>query len=1768
MTGENWTNIAVWLLCSAFYVGMVLITLTSLRYKILKKTRVWSRARLVSSVMALGIVGAALLCANTVYAAGTTFATNGSTQIGTFPSSLPNSSFRIDSSTVGSTSITATTANFVGSASATLSPTTGWTQTWSSSADDSNHKISFGFNVGFNGTNYDGVYVGSNTYLTFGSGSNNYSSLSASNPAIPGVHMCAADNSYQRVWYKLDSAGVMRIRYEGTASTGGTPGSPNIVYEAVFYSGQSYFDVHMGVNARCGGDTTAPTVTNVTSDKPNGTYKAGDVIDIDVTFSETVTSTGNVTVTLETGATDRTCTFTVTSATTGTCNYTVQAGDTSADLTVNSVSGTIRDTANNALSNTTPTTNLAANKALVIDTTGPTVSNVTSSLANGSYKSGQVVPVQVVFNESVTVAGGTPQLVIVTGSPATTTLNYSSGTGSNTLVFNYTVAGTNYSSDLDHASTTALSLNGATIKDSVGNNATLTLASPGASGSLAANKAIVIDNTAPTVSISSTASSLTNAAIPVTVTFSESVTGFVVGDISVTNGTAGSFSGSGASYTFSVTPSSQGAVSISIAGSVAQDTATNANTASNTLNYTYDSVAPTVAITTSVASPTLQTPIPFTATFSEAVTGMSLSDVSVTSGTAGNFVAVSSTVYTFDVSPTGHPVNNVEVYVNIAASSAQDAAGNNNTAANSGTPYNIRFDNHSPTVALTTSAGEPTNSSSMSVTATFSESVTGFVVGDLNVTNGSAGSFSGSGTTYTFTVTPSSQGPVTIQVPASVAQDGATNQNLISNLLTRTYDSTAPTVALTTGASSPSNASTFDVTATFNESVTGFVVGDLSLSNGSASNFTGSGTTYTFTVTASGQGAVTVQVPAARAADAATNNNTVSNTISITYDSAAPTLAEVTPVNATTTDATPNYTFSSNEAGTISYGGDCTSATTSASSGNNTITFATLSDGLHNNCAIVVTDALGNVSSPLVVTAFSIDGTAPDITSVVLSDTSLTIGETALVTITFTEAVNNFDNTDVTTIDNGTLSAVSSEDGITWTATFTPTNSVEDNTNIITVTESGITDTAGNSGIDKRDSANYVVDTLRPTITSVNSDKANGSYKVGEVIDVDLTFSEAVGTVGDLTVTLETGTDDRSCVVTISLASTGTCNYTVQSGDTTSDLTVKEISGTVVDAYSNAMSNFTPTTNLAANKALVIDTTAPTISEVTPISSPTSDSTPSYSFTTNEAGTISYGGSCSSATTSANSGSNTITFSALSDGVYTNCTVTISDAATNASNTLTLASFTVDATAPAASTLSPADNATGVSTTANLILTFQEAVTVNSGNIVIRQVSDDAAVETIAVTSDQVSGSGTTTIIINPSVTLASETSYYVTVPNTAFRDAVSNSYVGLTTNSAWNFTTSDVNAPTIVSATSSAANGSYKIGDTIPIELLFSEAVSGSATVILETGITDRSCTVTVSAASVAICAYVVQAGDNSLDLSISNITGSIADVSGNPMTDYAPTTSLVTNKDLLIDGLAPTAPGTPTLSGAASPSPTWAWTASTDTGSGLAALPYVIEWSTSPSFASTVSSAAVATTTFTHSTPLTSGTWYVRILARDAVGNVSAYSSMASLVVGGVPGADLSLVDLTTGGGKNQKIVLDTFVEFAASTGKKLELGTGQVVYFTVNDNEHTATITEISDEYVTFVLASTPKTARLKVGETGRYDVDDDGDEDVEVTVLGVDNGIANLTFKRLYNDTFTPAVTTKQATKPSRLVAVAALVLTLGAIVGWLVIGRRSSANGQS
>lgn len=109
------------------------------------------------------------------------------------------------------------------------------------------------FPVSFNGTTYNNVFIGSNSYVTFGAGSDSFS-VSATTPSVPTVHLCSGDMSFQQVYYKIDNTvtpNQLRVRFEGTNKTSGAVGNPNIIYELVFYRDQSYFDAMLGTAQNC-----------------------------------------------------------------------------------------------------------------------------------------------------------------------------------------------------------------------------------------------------------------------------------------------------------------------------------------------------------------------------------------------------------------------------------------------------------------------------------------------------------------------------------------------------------------------------------------------------------------------------------------------------------------------------------------------------------------------------------------------------------------------------------------------------------------------------------------------------------------------------------------------------------------------------------------------------------------------------------------------------------------------------------------------------------------------------------------------------------------------------------------------------------------------------------------------------------------------------------------------------------------------------------------------------------------------------------------------------------------------------------------------------------------------------------------------------------------------------------------------------------------------------------------------------------------------------
>jgi hypothetical protein len=198
---------------------------------------------------------------------------------------------------------------------------------------------------------------------------------------------------------------------------------------------------------------------------------------------------------------------------------------------------------------------------LRIDTLAPTVTDVTATTVNGAYKAAATISIAVSFSEAVTVVSGTPTLRLNSATNAFAKWN-GSGSGTNTLTFDYVVAPGDNAADLDYAATGALALGGATIRDAFGNDASLVLPATGQSGSLGWNANIRIDTLAPTVAIVASPTSLTGAQMAtVTFTTSADVLPSVLDGKSLPTGSVAggtltplSYTGTAGTYTATFTP--------------------------------------------------------------------------------------------------------------------------------------------------------------------------------------------------------------------------------------------------------------------------------------------------------------------------------------------------------------------------------------------------------------------------------------------------------------------------------------------------------------------------------------------------------------------------------------------------------------------------------------------------------------------------------------------------------------------------------------------------------------------------------------------------------------------------------------------------------------------------------------------------------------------------------------------------------------------------------------------------------------------------------------------------------------------------------------------------------------------------------------------------------------------------------------------------------------------------------------------------------------
>jgi hypothetical protein len=443
-------------------------------------------------------------------------------------------------------------------------------------------------------------------------------------------------------------------------------------------------------------------------------------------------------------------------------SYTVIVND-AADAVVGTFSGISEggkfNTAGNGTELTTSYIGGTGNDLTLTAPIAPTITNVSSSTANGTYKIGDVITVNVQFDSAVNVTG-IPTLTLETGA-TDRVLNYVSGSGTNTLSFSYTVQAGDSSADLDYVSSSALSLNGGSIRDGANQSAILTLAAPGAAGSLGANKALVVDGVRPTatsITLSDTALRIGETAT-VTITFAERVVGLDTADFTVAGGTLTGLSSAdgGLTWTATFTPDSNLSDAtnvITLDNTGVMDLAGNIGSGStDSVNYAIDTQRPTASIVVTDTALRAGQSTTITITFSEAVVGLTTADFSVANGTLSNLSTSDNITWTATLTPSSNVTDTTNL-VTLDNTGVQDTAGNAGVGTTDSNNYAI--DTQRPTAGIVITDTALKAGQSTTVTITFSEAVTGLTTADFSLANGTLGNLSSSdgGITWTATLTP------------------------------------------------------------------------------------------------------------------------------------------------------------------------------------------------------------------------------------------------------------------------------------------------------------------------------------------------------------------------------------------------------------------------------------------------------------------------------------------------------------------------------------------------------------------------------------------------------------------------------------------------------------------------------------------------------------------------------------------------------------------------------------------------------------------------------------------------------------------------------------------------------------------------------------------------------------------------------------------------------------------------------------------------------
>ena len=966
------------------------------------------------------------------------------------------------------------------------------------------------------------------------------------------------------------SAGSLDITLEtgdsdGTASNGSISSESSIVFTYTVEEGHTSSDLSVSAVAVTGGsitdaagnaldaapsipaggnlndasdiviEATRPTITAVTSTTADGTYKAGDDINITMQFDESVTlAGGTLDLTFDFEGTDQTLnvsTFTNSNSTTAT--YTIAEGDTTSDLTIGSIAlgsgAALTDLVGNnpnAMTNFTPATTLASAHAIAIDGILPTITKVTSTDNDGSYSVGETVNVTVSFYEPVTLSGGNLVVTLETGG-TDQTVTISSISSALTASGTYTVQSNDESSDLE---VKTIALSAGTLSDAAGN--AMTDFSVPTGKNISDFKDIVIDGTVP-------ADFQTGA-----VTTVASVSTFVV-----------------SGYW-------------------------------NEMNTNVDITVP-LASDNSLVGGTVQVRAKIDAnSYVDVGAAETIQSSDVTAGTIDVRIDQSGSGNT-DIEELTSFANGGVITFNAILT---DLAGNSTTGTASTTTLTI-----DTTAAIVSNVTSSTNDGiyntgdDIAVDITFNDNIT-LTGGTLDITMES-GSVDNSISISSITSSNSETATYTIQSGDSNADLYVKTLAVSGGYLIDVAGNPMSTADLTiTAGNNMSDSKDIEIDGIDPD---GFIVGTVTTTGGNVYagywNSTNTG--------------LDIVVPIAN--DASLTDGTVQirgkvDSESYEYIGSAETIA--------LSDLDGNKTISLTEA-------ELEALTNFADDGIVTIT------------AIISDEAGNSTTGTESATTLTIDRTNPSsfIASTVSPDGNVESAGYYNGVNTGIEVIIPLEGSD-NSLSGGKIRLEAKAGGNSWegvadfntvlgsdfTAGF-KTVSVDsggtDSTDIVELIgfaenenlyfRAILWDIAGNQRTGTQSATNMVVDQVQPTVSSVSSSTDNGSYKSGTTINIDVTGSEVLNVTGTPQITLETGTTDATVDYTSgSTTTTITFVYTVDDGHTSSDLDVQNVnalslnSGTIYDNAGNALDLTLSTPggsgSLGENKDIIVDTEAPT----------------------------------------------------------------------------------------------------------------------------------------------------------------------------------------------------------------------------------------------------------------------------------------------------------------------------------------------------------------------------------------------------------------------------------------------------------------------------------------------------------------------------------------------------------------------------------------------